>query len=1074
MKLLSVKVEHFRCIRSAKIEFADGLNILYGPNDLGKSSLAHAIRAAFLLTTTAAEHKAFVSWHASGDPHVELVFETEPQRIWRVRKTFGTASAFLDFSKDGIDYSPDCRSRQVDERLSEILRWGVAPPGGKGRPKGMPMTFLTAALLAEQDRVGAIFNQALADDSDESGRKQLISALHAMAEDPTFKTVLSLVQERVAEAYNLSADGKATPRRGRNSPWVKIREEIQRKQQHSQECEQELQKTTAIEAEIQQLQDRRIDLKDAVSRAQESIDALQRDLDHDQQRREIVGRVAEHQGRIAEIARQLQDLSEAERAQADCVSHIADLTKARDNAGDVRDAAAAQLEREREALNRLQSKDRARERQLQQSKLESRRNELRSEQLRQDAALAAIRAVEAAHARVAALEAELQDLCGTTAELQKLRDSTEQERAKLTGQETELRAVRTLFRWHSAKDLAQQAEKGLAQVNEWRTAAAAKRAEAVAVESAQPRFALPSRAKVDELLRLAGDLRVAAAKLDVGLVVTVRPKKPLRATVQRDGERAALYDLRDAAFETSALRKLLIDIEGVAEIALAGGAADARETLDALEKRWATEARPLLQEAGASTIDDLRRIIADASQRGADITAVQREVAQLEQRIAEQPDWESMLAEHLLECSTLEEELGDTDLNKLEKTVIKLKVTSSVEVERRLESLRNQFDTLTNDERRQHSELAAANARLAEKQQTLDAARTDRDRAQASIEGDWQEALRRVTRQQSEVAEEFASIEANLKRLESAEDQHLSSAKKAVETALLALDEAETGFKHAQDRLTNATLDHATHEGLLRAKREAATKLDEKAARAALEQVEAELREAPYPSHPVTDEMLAEAQRVFNDACEELGDSDRQLHARRGALQQVGGEVARQEAEDAASELQAANDRARRVELEYEAWELLRKTLREAEQEEGTHLGHALAEPIAQRFAALTTGRYGRLSLGPNLETEGIAVAGENRMVDLLSVGTRDQLSTVFRLTLAEQLKTAVILDDQLAQSDSGRMLWARDLLKEIAAKIQVIVFTCRPEDYAVPVRGGKKSFPAHAVDLAKFIERLS
>jgi DNA repair exonuclease SbcCD ATPase subunit len=1078
MKLLSLKVEHFRCIKSAKVEFADGLNVLHGPNDLGKSSLAHAIRAAFLLTTTATEYKQFVSWQASGDPYVELAFETEPQRIWRVRKTFGTATAFLDFSKDGVDYSPECRGRQVDERLSEILRWGVAPPGGKGRPKGMPMTFLTAALLAEQEKAGAIFSQALADDSDESGKKQLISALHAMAEDPTFKSVLMLVQERVDEAFKISADGSANRKRGRNSPWVKIREEISRKQEYFQECEQELQKTAAIEAEIQQLEDQRIDLKDGVGKAQEGTEAVRRDMENAQRRNEIAGRVAEHRARLAEVRRQLRDLGEAEQAHAEGIRHIAELTKASGNAETLRESAAAQAQKEREKLDRLQSKDRARERQLEQTKLESRRNELRSQQLQHEAALGAIRAVEAAHGRVSALERELCDLQGAATSLLKRRESAEKERTKLGEEEGELRAVRSLFRWQSARDLVQQAEKSAAQLKEWQALAAAKRAGASAMDGAQPGFPLPSREKVDELLRLASDLRVAAAKLDVGLVVTVRPQKPLRATVQRDGERAALYDMSDAAFETTAQRKLVIDIEGVAEIVLAGGPADAREILDGLEKRWAAEARPLLQEAGASTIDELRRIIADASQRNAEAVSLHREAAQLDQRIADQPDWATLLVERQQELAALEQELGDSDLSELEKMVRKLKLTSAVEIEKRLEGLRGKLDALGANEKQLHSEHAAADARIAEKQQALAGARADRDRAQESIDGDWQEALRDVIAKQAGLAKELASIESDLERMAGAEDRNLAAAKRAVEAALKALSESGNAAKEARDRLGKATLEHATNEGLLKAKREAAAKLDEKGAFAALEQVEAELDQAPAPAKPATEETLAEAQHALDLANNQLAEIDRQIHAKRGALQQVGGEVARQKAEDAANELQGANDRARQIELEYEAWELLRTTLREAEQEEGTHLGHALAEPIARRFAALTTGRYGTLALGPTLETEGITVAGGNRMVDLLSVGTRDQLSTVFRLTLAEQLKTAVILDDQLAQSDSGRMLWVRELLKEVAATIQVIVFTCRPDDYAIAGNArGKKlddGLLAHAVDLAKLIERLS
>jgi recombinational DNA repair ATPase RecF len=89
MKLLALNVEHFRCVRKSRVEFGPGLNVLYGPNDLGKSSLAAAIRAALLMQTSSKESEEFVSWYGSGDPYVELVFESEPQRIWRVKKTFG-------------------------------------------------------------------------------------------------------------------------------------------------------------------------------------------------------------------------------------------------------------------------------------------------------------------------------------------------------------------------------------------------------------------------------------------------------------------------------------------------------------------------------------------------------------------------------------------------------------------------------------------------------------------------------------------------------------------------------------------------------------------------------------------------------------------------------------------------------------------------------------------------------------------------------------------------------------------------------------------------------------------------
>jgi uncharacterized protein YhaN len=137
-----------------------------------------------------------------------------------------------------------------------------------------------------------------------------------------------------------------------------------------------------------------------------------------------------------------------------------------------------------------------------------------------------------------------------------------------------------------------------------------------------------------------------------------------------------------------------------------------------------------------------------------------------------------------------------------------------------------------------------------------------------------------------------------------------------------------------------------------------------------------------------------------------------------------------------------------------------------------------LGGPIVQRFSDLTEGRYGALALGPDLETDKITVVGEGRSVGSLSVGTRDQLSIIFRLTLAEQLRSVVVLDDQLTQSDSQRMTWLRDLIRQTAANIQILVFTCRPADYLSPAelkppkRPDYLTIGVRSIDLAQKIER--
>jgi predicted ATP-dependent endonuclease of OLD family len=146
MKLASVVVENFRALVSADVAFGPGLNVLYGPNDFGKSTLAQAIRAALLVDPTSSTGTLGQSWYADAIPVVALTFEDDDGHYWRVKKTFKTdahsGSAELRHSKDGLTFTLDAKSRQVEERLRTLLGWGIAAPGGKGSPRGLPESFL--------------------------------------------------------------------------------------------------------------------------------------------------------------------------------------------------------------------------------------------------------------------------------------------------------------------------------------------------------------------------------------------------------------------------------------------------------------------------------------------------------------------------------------------------------------------------------------------------------------------------------------------------------------------------------------------------------------------------------------------------------------------------------------------------------------------------------------------------------------------------------------------------------------------------------------------------------------------
>jgi uncharacterized protein YhaN len=119
------------------------------------------------------------------------------------------------------------------------------------------------------------------------------------------------------------------------------------------------------------------------------------------------------------------------------------------------------------------------------------------------------------------------------------------------------------------------------------------------------------------------------------------------------------------------------------------------------------------------------------------------------------------------------------------------------------------------------------------------------------------------------------------------------------------------------------------------------------------------------------------------------------------------------------------------------------------------------AQPVLDRvapwFHEVTGNQLIRLDLSSTNEVTGLRLAGVERSVrfDELSHGTCDQLALLIRLGFASLLTSAeclgampVLLDDPLVHADWQRRPRFRDVLADVSKTAQVIVFTCRPEDY--------------------------
>jgi uncharacterized protein YhaN len=317
------------------------------------------------------------------------------------------------------------------------------------------------------------------------------------------------------------------------------------------------------------------------------------------------------------------------------------------------------------------------------------------------------------------------------------------------------------------------------------------------------------------------------------------------------------------------------------------------------------------------------------------------------------------------------------------------------------------------------------------------------------------------------VAADLASLDSTIAARKERIDKAMSGARTKAEGARSALGAT-------QGKLTAAIASCAEHSGRLAELRKQRDAED-------LEASEKQLREAterraalPVPERSVTKDEVTTAKDVEHGIRSELDTTERDIQRAHGALEQVGGSVARERLRDATEAFELAERQEREIEADYEAWKLLLDQMKEADAAQASNLGQSLAPAIASRFQALTQRRYESVQLNAQLGTEGIVTGGAARPTGRLSVGTREQLSTLYRLSLAEYLQTTVVLDDQLVQSDDSRMDWFRALLNEKAHNFQIVVFTCRPSDYLATTSMVPDGSGVHADTAGGFIRAIN
>jgi DNA repair exonuclease SbcCD ATPase subunit len=299
--LLSLEVGNFRAVREARLTFARGLNVLYGPNDLGKSTLVEAIRVAFLLSPQSAASADFRPWGTDLTPKVVVEFEFAGA-VWRITKEFAIAprgTALLERKNDSEEWQEVATGRAVEGKLREIIAWGIRGPGGKGAPRGLPESYLSTAFLARQDAVTRILEASPADDGTDSGLKLITQALGAMGQDPRVGGLLQRLQEDIDRVFTNNGLLRHTV----DSPIECICRQREDKRSELGRLQESVRKSQAIETEIRKLREAELVLKRRVELLKQVKSAT-----------DTVEKLRQHEDSLAQARR---DLEQAERALAD-------------------------------------------------------------------------------------------------------------------------------------------------------------------------------------------------------------------------------------------------------------------------------------------------------------------------------------------------------------------------------------------------------------------------------------------------------------------------------------------------------------------------------------------------------------------------------------------------------------------------------------------------------------------------------------------------------------------------------------------------------------------------------------